>query len=82
MKKLLTKTLLAVSLLGIGFAFVNLNDYAGLPSEHGPSKLSYKYELAGLPSEHSPMKLSSTIELAGLPSEHSQIKLMGLPSEH
>lgn len=63
MKKILTKTLLVVSLLGVGFAFGNLNDYAGLPSEHSPAKRTY--DLAGLPSEH-----SAPIKLFGLPSEH------------
>lgn len=63
MKKLLTRTLLAVSLLGVGFAFTSLNDYAGLPSVHSPGKNVVQYELAGLPSVHS-------IQLYGLPSVH------------
>ncbi|WP_019154869.1 hypothetical protein [Robertmurraya massiliosenegalensis] len=64
MKKLVTKTLLAVSLLGVGFAFVNFSDYAGIPSQHSPLNSVYKYdEVAGIPSQHS-------IELMGIPSQH------------
>ncbi|RTR29581.1 hypothetical protein EKG37_14910 [Robertmurraya yapensis] len=65
MKNLLSKTLLAVSLLGLGFAFASVNDYAGIPSEHSPAKRTY--ELAGIPSEHS---APITIKPFGIPSEH------------
>lgn len=64
MKKLLTKSILALSLLGLGFSFASSNDYAGIPSEHSPMKNITKYELAGIPSEHAPIKLM------GIPSEH------------
>lgn len=64
MKKLLTKSILAVSLLGLVLSFNYSGDYAGIPSEHSPIKNTVKYELAGIPSEHSPIKLM------GIPSEH------------
>jgi hypothetical protein len=63
MKKLLTRSLFSVALLGLGLNFASFNDYAGIPSTHSPSLKTYNLEVTVSPED-------SFVKPMGIPSTH------------